>query len=853
MFHLANTAPSPTIQALSAGQFLGSTGTLLNGVLVEEVRVDLRSPPLGLAIYALVKGGRYVDLRLFSDGGLESARNVKDESALAEAARKLPRVVNMHDWFYKFARYTRAAAQLAPSGLINLTAHMSFMGGVSEAWPFDDLMDYDKAFREPRNFTRDDQGWVRLPHTQLDNEYHLLNGIAIRNVSGGKAVAAKGRMEGSFTAQPTSTGTKRKGGDHTETCDRWNDNVRCDSDCRRRHGCRTCFELTGGTVSSHTTKEHSYNHNRSNRNDRDREDRYGNRKRDHHGDTQKSQRHQGKFPPSPMIDRGLGGGPVLPHPATVTPYVLSEWEERSKGFPDEQVRQSVLDGIKDGFSLGFSPGAPLGSVSRNSSKAEANASVVRDYLREEAEYGCIAGPFPTKPFPNLHRNKISVVPKPTETFDAEGLPVASGPTTDAFRLIVDLSAPKDKSVNDGIPDEHAKVKYTSLSSILDELVERGPDTLLGKIDFKRAYRSVAVKVEDRMLLGIFHEGSWYVDLCLPFGGRSCAKLFNTVGDVALHAFRKVAPNSFLEHYLDDYVTLGDPTSASEEFEAVVDAAAKMGIPLSEKKLERPSSRVKFLGFIVDAPSLSVSLPLDKKAKYAAKLAEVVGKKFTTRQTLLEIAGCLIHCCQVFPQGKPFLRSIFSKAHSVKEPHFKVNLTSEVASDLKWWHETLSEWVGISLLARGAWLPDLAFTSDAAGSIGYGIFTGEAWCAELWPQDLVGTNIAVLELVPLLISAELWSSSWQTKKILFRTDNMAVVYAVNGGLPKERRLVKLVKRLAQLSILHSFSYRAEHVPGVKNVEADLLSRDKVTDFLQLHPSLSEKRLRVDRDLLAKLLS
>ena len=83
--------------------------------------------------------------------------------------------------------------------------------------------------------------------------------------------------------------------------------------------------------------------------------------------------------------------------------------------------------------------------------------------------------------------------------------------------------------------------------------------------------------------------------------------------------------------------------------------------------------------------------------------------------------------------------------------------------------------------------------------------------------------------------------------------MAVVYAVNGGLPKERRLVKLVKRLAQLSILHSFSYRAEHVPGVKNVEADLLSRDKVTDFLQLHPSLSEKRLRVDRDLLAKLLS
>ena len=68
LFQLASSVPSPTIQALSAGQILGSTGTLLNGVLVEEVRVDLRSPPLGLATYALVKGGRYVDLRLFLMG-----------------------------------------------------------------------------------------------------------------------------------------------------------------------------------------------------------------------------------------------------------------------------------------------------------------------------------------------------------------------------------------------------------------------------------------------------------------------------------------------------------------------------------------------------------------------------------------------------------------------------------------------------------------------------------------------------------------------------------------------------------------------------------------------------------------
>ena len=114
---------------------------------------------------------------------------------------------------------------------------------------------------------------------------------------------------------------------------------------------------------------------------------------------------------------------------------------RTQGFTDEQIWQSVLDSIKQGFSLGFTPGSPLGSVSKISSKAEANASVVREYLKEESDFGCIAGPFPNKRFPGLYRKKISVVPKPVDTFDAEEFPILSGPTTDALRLIVNLSAP----------------------------------------------------------------------------------------------------------------------------------------------------------------------------------------------------------------------------------------------------------------------------------------------------------------------------------------------------------------------------------------------------------------------------
>ena len=93
---------------------------------------------------------------------------------------------------------------------------------------------------------------------------------------------------------------------------------------------------------------------------------------------------------------------------------------------------------------------------------------------------------------------------------------------------------------------------------------------------------------------------------------------------------------------------------------------------------------------MDAPSLSVSLPLEKRQRYLTLVAGLMDRRHVTKLELLQVAGCLIHCAQVFPQGKPFLRLIFSKAHSVKELHFRVNLNKATRIDLRWWHDVLSE-------------------------------------------------------------------------------------------------------------------------------------------------------------------
>ena len=133
----------------------------------------------------------------------------------------------------------------------------------------------------------------------------------------------------------------------------------------------------------------------------------------------------------------------------------------------------------------------------------------------------------------------------------------------------------------------------------------------------------------------------------------------------------------------------------------------------------------------------------------------------------------------------------------------IEKAKEDREDLIWWKDLLSNWNGVSF-RHWEFLPNLFITSDASITKGLGIVYGSHWCSIKWPSASDGNlNIAVLELIPLVISAHLWGHEWSRKKILFRVDNMAVVNSVNSGLPKDLHLAFLVRLLNKLAVLYNF--------------------------------------------------
>ena len=130
--------------------------------------------------------------------------------------------------------------------------------------------------------------------------------------------------------------------------------------------------------------------------------------------------------------------------------------------------------------------------------------------------GRVVGPFSPRAIPHVHISRFGVIPKGH---------------TGKWRLIVDLSHPKDHSVNDGISKPLCSLKYVTIDDAIKEIIRLGRGALLVKIDIKSAFRLLPVHPADRHMLGMRWNDGVYIDTCLPFGLCSAPKLFNLLADM----------------------------------------------------------------------------------------------------------------------------------------------------------------------------------------------------------------------------------------------------------------------------------------------------------------------------------
>ena len=375
--------------------------------------------------------------------------------------------------------------------------------------------------------------------------------------------------------------------------------------------------------------------------------------------------------------------------------------------------------------------------------------------------------------------------------------------------------------------------------------------MLAKIDIKSAFRLLPVHPADHHLLAMRWDQHIYIDKCLSFGLRSAPKLFNVLADLLSWILQQQQVSPLL-HYLDDFLTMGPPQSPTcfNNLKVIKDICSMLGIPLALEKVEGPSDSLTFLGITLDTQSMQAHLPDDKLQQIHQQVGAWLSRKKATKREILSLVGLLQHATKVVTPGRAFLSRMYHAAAHLKRLSYYTHLTAAFHSDLRWWHLFIIYWNGVGFFTGVH--PTYEIHSDASGSWGCGAVFDTQWIQLAWSNKWLQMDIMAKELLPIVLSCAVWGPVLSGYGVEFKCDNQSVVDSINKGSSKEPMTMHLLRYLWFFSAYFGIRVTASHIPGVVNIAADQLLRNKSVEFPQANPHTSSIPLTIPTPLL-KLVS
>ena len=85
------------------------------------------------------------------------------------------------------------------------------------------------------------------------------------------------------------------------------------------------------------------------------------------------------------------------------------------------------------------------------------------------------------------------------------------------------------------------------------------------------------------------------------------------------------------------------------------------------------------------------------------------------------------------------------------------------------------------------------------------------------------SITHFEMINIVVALKIWGHLWCSKKVLLKTDNMAVVHICNKGYTRDTHLAAYVRNIWFWTSKYDIELIVTYIQGNRNVVADLLSR------------------------------
>ena len=393
-------------------------------------------------------------------------------------------------------------------------------------------------------------------------------------------------------------------------------------------------------------------------------------------------------------------------------------------------------------------------------------------------------------------------------------------------------------------------------------------------DVMDAFWLIPLKQEERRYFAAKLRGKIYVFHRTAQGSRGAPLTFSVVMGLLARFVQSLIgngdscsaqPEGYMQVYVDDpLVMLRGGEDRLKRLTCIVSIGwLLMGVPLAFHKATL-SSTVTWVGVTisVSAAAVEVEVPTAKVAELMDLVTEVLSGNVVPVKLLRTVIGKCMAIASVIYVWRPFVQELYASLQCTGNAPANCVWTRQVQHTLFWIYAFLKQERGsITRIYdvqqyRGA--GDLVDITWDASPYGMGAFLScngdilEFFAIGISENDqtILGTKSGTSEGQQLweclsgLIAMRLWTRWWQCKRarLRLRSDNISAL-TLFSQLKSHSRQLAIIAREFSLD-LGAATFKpeiAQHLPGVSNVIADMLSRRyQPGKTFQLHPSLLQAK-------------
>ena len=441
------------------------------------------------------------------------------------------------------------------------------------------------------------------------------------------------------------------------------------------------------------------------------------------------------------------------------------------------------------------------------------------YLQEELKFEAILGPFKQHPIDDTHFS-------PFMTREKSG--------SEKRRVIIDLSWPKEASVNDGIhKDSYLATDFCLTFPTVDHITQEfGKECHIYKVDVSHVFHHVKLDPIYYYLLGLCWRDVTYVDICVPFRSRHGMQIFRRLSDV-VHPVMHCKDFKVII-YVDDCVRVTPPDIARRSYDALHQLMRQLDLDVSPKNLVSPSTSAVCLGTTIDTIDATISIPDEKLNQITAMVQEYSKKQFCTRCQLQSLLGNLLYIHKCVGPSRIFVNRMLELLCANYDVT-RMTLTPEFKRDIRWFIQFLARYNGTSYFDHKP--PSHVTELDACL-----VCLGGRLKKFVYHLSVVkhykNLSIVHLEIIIILVVIRVFGHMWHRQLILVKCDNDAVFQVLNSGRTKEPFLATCATSVWLEAATRDIELKYVHIMGKQNKATDLLSRCNIELQYQLLNSLVE---------------